>query len=259
MRPLLMHPLLPRIRDRLIHDAVRVRRRLSLHAGAIACPVCGCEQFTRLPVLWPELIEEWQLSPPEAEEMDRREGTQCGRCNANLRSMALADAICAAHGFNGTLDEFVASAPAQSLQTLEINTAGGLNPTLRQMPNHRLAAYPDIDILRMPYADGTFDLVIHSDTLEHVPTPIAALAECRRVLKDGGSLCFTIPIIHQRMSRSREGLPPSRHGRRGQSGDDWLVQTEFGADAWTYVLRAGFTNLTFRALDYPTAYALIAN
>ena len=61
------------------------------------------------------------------------------------------------------------------------------------------------------------------------------------------------------MSRSREGLPPSHHGQSSTNSDDWLVQTEFGADAWTYVLRAGFTNVTFRALDYPTAYALIAN
>jgi hypothetical protein len=74
-----------------------------------------------------------------------------------------------------------------------------------------------------------------------------------------GNLCFTIPIIHERVSRSREGLPPSHHGKRGETGDDWLVQTEFGADAWTYALRAGFTNVTFRALDYPTAYALIVS
>ena len=29
------------------------------------CPVCGGDRFTNEPVLWPELIEQWELSPDE--------------------------------------------------------------------------------------------------------------------------------------------------------------------------------------------------
>ena len=223
------------------------------------CPVCGHVGYSYDPVLWTKLIREWQIAPDEVEMIDRREGTRCTNCSASLRSMALADAICTAVGTNQTLSKLVTSPEAKDLQVLEVNHAGSLNSTLSQLLGHRLAVYPDVDMLRMPYADGTFDLIVHSDTLEHVPNPIAALAECRRVLKQHGSLCYTIPIISSRMSRSREGLPPSYHGNSDVTGDDWKVQTEYGADAWVHVLRAGFTNATFHALDYPIAFAIIAS
>ena len=45
----------------------------------------------------------------------------------------------------------------------------------------------------MPQPDETFDLVVHSDTLEHVPDPVRGLAECRRVLKPHGLLILETP------------------------------------------------------------------
>lgn len=49
------------------------------------------------------------------------------------------------------------------------------------------------DALALPYADGTFDCVIASEILEHVPHDDAAIAELIRVLKVGGSLAVTVP------------------------------------------------------------------
>ena len=45
----------------------------------------------------------------------------------------------------------------------------------------------------MPYADGTFDCVIASEILEHVPEDDRAIAELVRVLKPGGALAITVP------------------------------------------------------------------
>ena len=44
------------------------------------------------------------------------------------------------------------------------------------------------DMFRLPYADKSFNVVIVSNALHIVPEPEKALAEIRRVLKDGGVL-----------------------------------------------------------------------
>jgi len=49
------------------------------------------------------------------------------------------------------------------------------------------------DALKLPYADGTFDCVIASEILEHVPHDAAAIAELIRVLKVGGTLAVSVP------------------------------------------------------------------
>ena len=49
------------------------------------------------------------------------------------------------------------------------------------------------DALALPYPDGTFDVVIASEILEHVPDDESAIAELVRVLRPGGSLAVTVP------------------------------------------------------------------
>lgn len=224
----------------------------------ITCSVCGGTTFADRPVLWDKLVYEWQLAPDERAYIDRQQGTYCTVCGANLRSIALADAIRKSVGTSLTLTEFAATPQAARLTVLEINEARTLSPLLRQLPGHTLAAYPAVDMHAMPYSDDTFDLVVHSDTLEHVANPIQSLEECRRVLRPGGMLSFTIPTVVGRLSRSRAGLPKSYHGSEQTNADDLVVQTEFGADMWTYVLRAGFSALSINAVDYPAALALSA-
>jgi SAM-dependent methyltransferase len=49
------------------------------------------------------------------------------------------------------------------------------------------------DALRLPFADGTFDRVICSEVLEHIPSDAAAMAELARVLRPGGTMAITVP------------------------------------------------------------------
>ncbi len=49
------------------------------------------------------------------------------------------------------------------------------------------------DALALPFPDATFDRLIASEVLEHVPEDGAAIAELRRVLKPGGSLAVSVP------------------------------------------------------------------
>lgn len=222
------------------------------------CPVCGGTRFTDQQVLWPELISAWQLSDSEVRYINRQQGYCCQGCGSNMRSMALADAIVKAFGYRGPLEKFCRSSERSGLKVLEINTAGTLNKYLELMPGHYLVSYPQYDITKLAFDSNIFDLVIHSDTLEHVDYPETALLECRRVLKEGGRCFFTIPIIVGRLSRSRSGLPDSYHGCSKEKASDLLVQTEFGADFWTTVLSAGFKSCKIHCLEYPAGLAVEA-
>ncbi|RLA46523.1 MAG: SAM-dependent methyltransferase [Gammaproteobacteria bacterium] len=47
--------------------------------------------------------------------------------------------------------------------------------------------------LELPFADNTFDKVICSEVLEHIPDYQGALCEIGRVLKPGGLFCASVP------------------------------------------------------------------
>jgi SAM-dependent methyltransferase len=49
------------------------------------------------------------------------------------------------------------------------------------------------DALFLPFADGTFDRVIASEVLEHIPDDTAAMHELSRVLRPGGTMAVTVP------------------------------------------------------------------
>jgi SAM-dependent methyltransferase len=222
------------------------------------CGVCGGTSFTSHRILWDKLIDEWQLSPAEVDYIDRQQGKSCDRCGANLRSIALANVLRAFLGTKAFLQEAAISPMGKNLALLEINEAGTLTAVLKKFGGYVYAAYPEVDMHALPYCDGAFDVVIHSDTLEHIRNPVHALTECRRVIKSDGALCFTVPMIVGRMSRNRDGLPKSYHGNSATMEDGLAVQTEFGADAWTYILEAGFAKVSIHCVEYPAAIAFLA-
>lgn len=49
------------------------------------------------------------------------------------------------------------------------------------------------DATRLPYPDGSFDRIIASEVMEHIPDDDAAMAELARVLRPGGTLAVTVP------------------------------------------------------------------
>jgi SAM-dependent methyltransferase len=147
------------------------------------------------------------------------------------------------------------------LRIAEINRIEGLHDQLAILPGlHASDFYPGgepgstVDGVRhenlssLTYADASFDLVLTSETLEHVPDLDRALSEIRRVLVPGGFHLFTIPLLptqHRTFARARidddgrgiELAPPIAH-----PGGDWgyPVFTEFGLDAVERLRAAGF-------------------
>lgn len=226
--------------------------------GDERCHVCGGARFAHRPVLWPGLIAEWGLSSDEVRVVDEQQGTHCLDCGSNVRSIALARALTRHYRFAGSLTAFVEQTAFSSLRVLEINEAFSLHPVLRRLPRHRLGSYPAVDMTALPYETGAFDLVVHSDTLEHVPDPMQGLRESRRVLAPTGALVFTVPTIPGRLTRSRHGLPPSYHGLPESDDPHMLVHTEFGADVWAMVLGAGFSSCDLVSYRFPAGLAIAA-
>lgn len=60
------------------------------------------------------------------------------------------------------------------------------------------------DARALPFPDETFDMVIASDILEHLPDADRAVAEWRRVLKSGGQLIVFVPAYQWLWSRHDE-------------------------------------------------------
>jgi SAM-dependent methyltransferase len=75
---------------------------------------------------------------------------------------------------------------ASTLVAMEMEPTENLNPA-------GAAGVGVADALSLPFADGTFDKVITSEVLEHIPNDRGAMAEITRVLKPGGVLAATVP------------------------------------------------------------------
>jgi len=224
------------------------------------CPLCSNSQFKQTAALKTRLIEEWELKPYEVDYLNKQQGLYCTKCNANLRSMTLAYAILKHYSLKGNLFQNRFTKFGRKTKILEINEAGKLHNVLNQFKNHEFAEFPKVDIQKLPYNNNLFDLVIHSDTLEHVENTLEGLKECYRVLVDGGSLFYTIPIVYGRMTRGREGLKDSFHGTQEESqGNDYKVWTEYGADFWIEIIQAGFTEIRIYTLQDLASIAICAN
>lgn len=51
------------------------------------------------------------------------------------------------------------------------------------------------DIIKIPEPDNSFDAILCTEVIEHVPDPIKALEELTRLLKPGGIIILTAPFI----------------------------------------------------------------
>ena len=90
------------------------------------------------------------------------------------------------------------------------------------------------DITSIPVADATFDAVLCTEVLEHVPRPIEALREMVRITKPGGRLFLTAPL--------GSGLHQEPYHFYGGYTDHWYRNflTEFGCDVVSIEPNHGF-------------------
>lgn len=202
------------------------------------CVHCGGRSFEQHPIISDELAEKWELSDLEKAYFDEREGHVCTNCHMSKRVRMLLwslkrtlpriDALHVLH-LNQVNNLSGALSGAASLVETVFDSGVALGTQVRGLTNQ------DFERLKLP--DDQFNLVVHSETLEHVHDYEKAFREAWRVLEPGGYHAYTIPLLHNRSTRRRavrdEGtgetkhlLPPSAHG----CGAEDLVVWEFGGD-----------------------------
>lgn len=59
---------------------------------------------------------------------------------------------------------------------------------LTDLTAHDYLDIPEVDALHLPFSDESLDFIVQSNVLHHLPNPMRALNEARRVLRPGGFL-----------------------------------------------------------------------
>jgi SAM-dependent methyltransferase len=92
---------------------------------------------------------------------------------------------------------------------------------------------------RLPFLDGTFDVVTALDMLEHTDDDLAALSELRRVCRPGGLLVCTVPAYGFLWSEHDEAL---KHRRRYTAHElrNKLSVTGFDVERTSYFITSLF-------------------
>jgi SAM-dependent methyltransferase len=192
-----------------------------------------------------------------------RDQFACPSCRATLRYRNQAAAIIS-HFSDGNevfFDLFMRSDRFKRLAVLEQGIRGPFARRLKGLPNYvQSYLFEDCplgetrdgivcqDLERLTFENDSFDLLVTSDVMEHVPDPRQVIGEVARILRPGGAHVFTIPIrwpiapnstprakiVDGRVEHLME---PSYH--RSGLDEPSLTFTDFGADLLDWHAQAG--------------------
>lgn len=121
---------------------------------------------------------------------------------------------------------------------------------------HTVNGIRNEDLQGLSFPDASFDIVLSSDVLEHVPDPYLAHQEIFRVLKPGGRHIFTVPygetslcddvrasLVDGKIVYHAEAL---YHGDPVRPDEGVLVWTIFGQEMLVRLKKIGFDTELWR-------------
>lgn len=223
--------------------------------GPISCTVCG------------------RVSVATGFTENLRETGLCRRCGSSNRQRQLARVACTvASALAGVRVRSLARfAAGTDLAVFNTEASGAVHEQLASMRRYEASEYlgaehepGDVvdgrqhqDLRRLSFEDESFDLVLSSDVLEHVPDPYAAHREIRRVLRPGGHHVFTVPFhltVYEDEERAKlgaDGEPellaePIYHDDPLRPDDGVLVYTLFSLEMLVRLSELGFRTTMYR-------------
>lgn len=225
----------------------------------VSCPVCG------------------RRGPLDGFHQNIRESGLCSACGAWTRIRQLAVVATAA------LSELTGRPGARcltdvrdspGLRVYNTEAQGALHDALSPLPGYVASEYfgPELrqgdagpggvlheDLQDLSFASETFDLVLSTDVLEHVPDPYRAHREICRVLRPGGHHVFTVPYdeaaarddVRAEVVEGEVRLlsEPLYHGDPLRPEEGALVFTIFGLEMVVKLAQLGFRTSVYRLWD----------
>lgn len=104
-----------------------------------------------------------------------------------------------------------------------------------------------IDVTDMQFEDASFDAVLCSHVLEHVPDDRRAMAEIQRVLKPSGWALLLVPEVHADVTEEEPTIADPEEQQRRFGQDDHVRR--YG---WDYVTRLEAAGLTVEVIRLET-------
>ncbi len=189
------------------------------------------------------------------EQKSLRESYACPACRFTLRWRDQAGVIVDEFGRGQalSLQQLVSHGLLDEVAIYEPALRGPFVQRLKGLPNYTRSYFRqgeplgtvsrdgvrNEDLTRLTFEDDSFDLVITSDVMEHLPDIDLAFAETLRVLRPGGIHVFSIPNDFPFPDRTEPRViiddgnevhvKPARYHNAGD-GSKCLVYTDYGAD-----------------------------
>jgi hypothetical protein len=223
--------------ESLVASAARQLRRIKYGGSSYECPCCGMQFRVFLPGID-------SLDPNR-----RRAGILCPECNSLTRQrllyLYLRDEL---NAFNRP-GRILHVAPERSL-TAKFLERRDIEYISTDLDPSKAAIRADLT--NIFFRDDTFDLVICSHVLEHIPEDRMATRELIRILKPGGTALLMVPIDASLQNTYEDWNIQSPADRLRAFGQQDHVRI-YGLDFVQRLLQPGTTIEEVKARDFVSA------
>jgi SAM-dependent methyltransferase len=164
---------------------------------------------SRSTVYWDSVAEQWAATQPQ-----RLWRLYCDRLNTELLAASVAGGHFERALKTDLFDEANSNEGLHAALAGMADTVVGIDVSLGTMraacANNEGLAAVGADVCELPFADGSFDLILSNSTLDHMDSladVAAGLAELQRVLRPGGRLVLTLDNLANPAVALRAALP----------------------------------------------------
>ena len=193
------------------------------------CSICGWEGSQFLPF-----------------GVEQRPDSACPKCGAKERHRLIWEYFSREYTYESGVDVLY-FAPVDGLeQKLRDEESITVTTTDLMQPDVDFQA----DITELPFADGSFDIILCSHVLEHVPNDDLALKELYRVLRTDGEAIILVPQDRERKETYEDPTITTEEGREEAFGQSDHVRW-YGRDVEEIISSAGFEVST---IDYVSQF-----